>query len=147
MADAMLLEYGDTTIKLALRYAEAFPAGYRERFTPEEAVEDIGRIDAVLKGHGAGGTLAAHAYGHLDDTADALRLKLVVHGGFIPLSECLPVFENLGLKVIAEDAFALSPFGEDGESAEVALQNILMARADGKAVEIESLKPLLEDAF
>ncbi|HMI96364.1 MAG TPA: NAD-glutamate dehydrogenase [Micropepsaceae bacterium] len=147
LADAMRLEYGETTSRLALRYANAFPAGYRERFTPEEAVEDIGRIDAVLKGHGAGGTLAAHAYGHLDDTVDALRLKLFVHGGFVPLSECLPVFENLGLKVIAEDAFALNPFGEDGEPEEIALQNILMARADGEAVEIERLKLLLEDAF
>ena len=147
LADAMRLEYGEATSSVALRYANAFPAGYRERFTPEEAVEDIGRIDAVLKGQGAGGALTAHAYGHLDDSADALRLKLFVHGEFIPLSECLPVFENLGLKVIAEDAFALSPFAEDGAPTKVALQNILMVRADGKAVEIERLKPLLEDAF
>jgi glutamate dehydrogenase len=147
LADAMRLEYGETTGGVARRYADAFPAGYRDRFTPEEAVEDIGHIDAVLKGQGAGGALTAHAYGHLDDSADALRLKLFVHGEFIPLSECLPVFENLGLKVIAEDAFALSPFAEDGAPTQVALQNILMVRADGKAVEIERLKPLLEDAF
>src|SRR5258706_9410621 len=147
LADAMRLEYGETTSSLALRYANAFPAGYRERFTPEEAVEDIGRIEAVLNGRGAGGALAAHAYGHLDDSVDALRLKLFVRGDFIPLSECLPVFEDLGLKVIAEDAFALTPFAQDGEPKQTALQNILMVRADGKTVEIERLKPLLEDAF
>ncbi len=147
LADAMRLEHGEAASRLALRYANAFPAGYRDHFTPEEAVEDIGLMDAVLRGHGAGGRLTAHAYAHPDDAADALRLKLVVHGDFIPLSECLPVFENLGLKVIAEDAFALSPFAEDGEPQKTALQNILMVRADGKAVEIERLKPLLEDAF
>ena len=146
-ADAMRLEYGETTGGLALRYANAFSAGYRDHFTPEEAVEDIGRIEGVLRGDGAGGALAAHAYGRPDDSADALHLKLFVRGDFVPLSECLPVFENLGLKVIAEDAFALSPFAENGEPQEAALQNFLMLRADGKAAEIERLKPLLEDAF
>ena len=38
----------------------------------------------------------------------ALRLKLYVLGDVLPLSVSLPVFENLGLKVIAEDAFPVS---------------------------------------
>jgi glutamate dehydrogenase len=57
------------------------------------------------------------------------------------------VFENLGLKVIAEDAFALSPLSEEGQIQHVALQNILMLRADGKPADIERVRPLLEDAF
>ena len=74
-------------------------------------------------------------------------MKLFVHGPFIPLSECLPVFENLGLKVIAEDAFALTPLSPVGTRQSVALQNFLMALDDGRPVRIERLKPLLEDAF
>src|SRR5947207_99079 len=35
-SDAVQLEYGETTSSLALRYANAFPAGYRDHFTPEE---------------------------------------------------------------------------------------------------------------
>ena len=38
----------------------------------------------------------------------ALRLKLYVLGEVLPLSASLPVFENLGLKVIAEDSFPVS---------------------------------------
>ena len=38
----------------------------------------------------------------------ALRLKLYVLGEVLPLSASLPVFENLGLKVIAEDAFPVA---------------------------------------
>jgi len=53
-----------------------------------------------------------------------LHLKLFVRGNFIPLSECLPVFEDLGLKVIAEDAFALNPLTEAGAVETIALQNI-----------------------
>jgi len=38
-----------------------------------------------------------------------LHLKLFVRGNFHPAVGMPPVFENLGLKVIAEDAFALTP--------------------------------------
>ena len=131
-ADAVRFEHGEITAGLPLRYAAAFPAGYRDRFTPAEAVDDIDRIEAVLKNQGTAGALAAHVYGRTGDAPDALYLKLFVHGPFVPLSECLPVFENLGLKVIAEDAFALTPLAEDGTVQSVALQNFLMARADGK---------------
>ena len=146
-ADAVRLEHGEMTGGLPLRYANAFPAGYRDHFTPVDAVEDLDRIEAVLQGKAAGGSLAAHVYGKVTDSAEMLHLKLFVRGSFIPLSECLPVFENLGLKVIAEDAFAITPLSREGEPQHVALQNFLMARADGKAAEIERLKPLLEDAF
>jgi glutamate dehydrogenase len=145
--EAVQLDESGIAEGLARRYAGAFPAGYRDRFAPEEAVEDIAHIEAVLNGTAACGTLAAHVYGRPQDAPDTLHLKLFVRGQFIPLSECLPVFENLGLKVIAEDAFALTPTAEDGAPAEAALQNFLMARADGKPAEIERLKPLLEDAF
>jgi glutamate dehydrogenase len=146
-ADAARLGHGEITDGLAQLHAAAFSAGYRDAFTPAEAVEDIDRIQAVLNGQGAGGHLAAHVYGRAGDAPDALHLKLFVRGNFIPLSECLPVFENLGLKVIAEDAFALTPVSVDGKAENVALQNFLMARADGKPAEIERVKALLEDAF
>ena len=148
-ADALRFEHGEITGGLPLRYAAAFPAGYRDSFAPAEAVEDIDHIETVLdrKGPAAGGALAAHVYGRDDDAADVLRLKLFVHGPFIPLSDCLPVFENLGLKVIAEDAFALTPLSHDRAKQDVALQNFLMALEGGKPVHMERLKPLLEDAF
>jgi len=62
-ADAMQLAHGEATSNLARRYANAFPAGYRDSFSPADAVEDIGRIEAVLKGEAAGGTLAAMSMG------------------------------------------------------------------------------------
>jgi glutamate dehydrogenase len=148
-ADAMRFEHGEITGDLPLRYATAFSAGYRDSFAPADAVDDIDRIETVLnaKGPAANGTLAAHVYRKDGDAPDVLRLKLFVHGPFVPLSECLPVFENLGLKVIAEDAFALTPISQDSTRQDVALQNFLMALDDGRAVRIEFLKPLLEDAF
>jgi glutamate dehydrogenase len=133
----------------ARRYTNAFSAGYRDRFSPADAVGDMDRIEAVLNGRGpaAKGTLLAHVYEQDGNAPDAVNLKLFVHGDFIPLSQCLPVFENLGVKVIAEDAFSVTPLAEDGTAQHIAVQNILTERADGHPADIERLKPLLEDAF
>ena len=78
-------------------------------FSPHEAAGDIAVIEQVLNGRAAAAGVTAKVYARPGDAADQLRLKLFVGGEFIPLSDCLPVFENLGLKVIAEAAFALNP--------------------------------------
>jgi glutamate dehydrogenase len=147
-ADALGVEHGEAkAAQLARRYAGAFPAGYRDFFAPAEAVDDIVQIEAVLSGRGTGGTIAARVFGRAGDAPSTVHLKLFVKGGFIALSDCLPVFENLGLKVIAEDAFALSPQARDGTAEMVALHSLHMQRADGAHADLERLKPLLEDAF
>ena len=136
-----------TRTTLAKRYTGTFPAGYRDAFTPREAVEDIAHIEAVLGRTAKGGSIAVNVYGGDNEDAGGLRLKLFVHGDFIPLSRCLPVFENLGLNVVAEDAYPLAPKTENGETKSVALQNLTMMRADGRPTDLLRIKPLLEDAF
>src|SRR5947209_2504998 len=79
------------------------------RCSAADAANDIPVIDTVLDGKAAAGNVTAVVYFRQDDPADVLRMKLFVAGDFIALSECLPVFENLGLKVIAEAAFPLTP--------------------------------------
>ena len=121
--EAMRLEHGEFPSALLRRYADAFPGDYREAIPASDAVADIGPIEAVLKGEGGGGTISAHVYGLPGDAENALRLKLFVRGSFVALSDCLPVFENLGLKVIAEQTFALTPLiGERREGIRLAAQ-------------------------
>ena len=133
--------------RLAQRYAEAFPAAYRDAFSPAQAVDDITEIEAVLAGTAPGDNVAARAYALEGDARSAVRIKLFVRGAFMPLSSCLPVFENLGLKVIAEDSYALTPKADDGSPQMAAVHNFLMERADGGTADLARLKPLLEDAY
>src|SRR5262245_8907988 len=146
-AEAIRLEHGEFPGALLKRYASAFPGDYREANSASDAVADIGRIEAVLKGEGGAGTISAYVYGQHGDQESALRLKLFVRGSFVALSDCLPVFENLGLKVIAGQTFALSPLSESGAPESVSLHSVLMTRVDGKPTDILRIKPLLEDAF
>jgi len=146
-SDAVRSTHPETAADLLRRYLGAFPAGYRDRFTAAEAVDDIDKIEALLDESHADQSVSAYVYRRNEDQAAALHLKLFVRGAFVPLSDCLPVFENLGLKVIAEDAFALAPFATTGKAADISLQNFLMVRADGQPAGDEKLKPLLEGAF
>ncbi|HUJ04381.1 MAG TPA: NAD-glutamate dehydrogenase domain-containing protein, partial [Rhizomicrobium sp.] len=146
-ADQMSAQHGDEGSALYQRYASAFPASYRDAFTPAQAAADIGEIEAVLSGTAPGDTVAARVYGEEGDPRSTVRLKLFVRGGFMPLSSCLPIFENLGLRVIAEDSYALTPKANDGAGQMAAMHNFLMERADGGTADLKLLKPLLEEAY
>ena len=142
-ADAAAAKYDDNCTAIVRRYTPAFAASYRDRFSPGEAVGDIARFEELVNGQTAAAGVTAEAYTADGDVPGTLRLKLFIRGNFIPLSECLPVFENLGLNVIAEAAFALSPETSAG-TVHLSLQDFVMQTGSPVA---EQLYPQLEDAF
>ena len=148
---ALVAEHGESKGRaIARRYIQAFPPGYRDTFAAADAVDDVDRIEALLAGRAAAGSLSVHVYDSAEDTKKNghVHLKLFVIGEYVPLSECLPVFENLGLKVIAEDAFPLAPLDGKGEATRVSLQNFLMERAEPASTsDMGRVRPLLEEAF
>jgi glutamate dehydrogenase len=135
---------------LIRRYGRAFPPGYRDNFSPFEAVDDIAEVETLMSGAAPGGSVFASVNNRVPVTAETnghqVRLKLFVRGDYVPLSDVLPVFENLGLRVIAEDAFPLRPEDEDGKVQHFGLQNFLLERSS-VTTDLTRLKPLLEEAF
>ena len=87
------------------RYGEAFPSGYRERFSAAAAVYDIERFEELRHGADIGVTL----YRTLEADRAELRFKIYRAGAPLALSDVLPVLEHLGLRVIAEVPFAVTP--------------------------------------
>ena len=140
--EAVTAQYGDECSGILRRYAAAFPASYRDRFSAHEATSDIANFEDLLHERAAAAGVTAKVYTRDGDSPGTLRLKLFVRGGFIALSECLPVFENLGLKVIAEAAFGLAPDGGSG-GTQISVQDFLMVHP-GAGTNIHSL---LEDGF
>jgi len=88
---------GPGATRLALRYANGFPAGYRDTGTPEEAARDILRL-ATLK---SAGDRSVRIYPVAGKPSE-YRIKLYRQGGALALSEAVPVFENFGFRVIDE---------------------------------------------
>ncbi|WP_431469675.1 NAD-glutamate dehydrogenase [Sphingosinithalassobacter sp. LHW66-3] len=88
---------GQRSTRLALRYANAFPAAYRAVNGAEEAARDILRICSLNGPDDRSVRICA------DPERDGvLRIKLYRLGGALPLSDAVPVFENFGFTVIEE---------------------------------------------
>ncbi len=96
-------------LELYHRYSEAFPAAYVERFPGQSALPDLERVDEVLKS----GRLAMNLYSPLEAEPGELRFKIFNLGDPVPLSDVLPMLENMGLKVISEVPFSVKPAGTD----------------------------------
>ena len=144
-AEAMERVHGETEgLKLLQERQAQFSPGYRGVFSPTEAVHDLDEIASLTT---APLKLRARVYSKKSDAHNALRLKLYILGEVMPLSASLPIFENLGLRVIAEDSFVITLKTGDGWSHEAAVLDFMMERADEGAAELNDIKRPLEDAF
>ncbi|HEX3673191.1 MAG TPA: NAD-glutamate dehydrogenase [Rhizomicrobium sp.] len=144
-AAALARQHGDAEgVALHHRHGEAFPARYRDAFAPDEAVCDLGEIETLAKQDGG---LKARAYRRATDAHAAMRLKLYGLGNVPPLSSLLPVFENLGFRVIAEDSYPVALQSGDGWSGDASVLDFLMERADEGAADLSEIKAPFEEAF
>ena len=144
---ALMRVHGDADgQRLFQRHAAGFPARYRDAFAPQDAVNDLAELEALARS-GFEPAIQARAYRRPRDAHNALRLKLYVLGPVLPLSASLPVFENLGFKVIAEDSYPIALETSDGWSGDAAVLDFLMERADDGPANLTDIKAPLEDAF
>ena len=97
---------------IALRYAEAFPQGYRAAYGPAEAARDIERLRG-LGAPGAEGSAGrdARLYRLAEDAPGQLRLKLYQRESAIALSDAVPMLENFGFRVLGEVPTMLGEVG------------------------------------
>ena len=95
--------------KLLGDFADAFPAGYRDRFDGAEALRDAQAIE------GLGNDVAVRAYRTAEDSALQFRFKLYRRGETpAALSRVLPVLGDLGLAALVEDGFPVRPGNVSG---------------------------------
>jgi glutamate dehydrogenase len=105
LAGALVEAFGEATgLRLHKEYRDAFPAAYQNDCPPRTAIADIRRIDE-LDADGLGVAL----YQPLEAPEGVLRLKVLRRGPTIPLSEILPVLENMGVQVVDEHPYQITP--------------------------------------
>jgi glutamate dehydrogenase len=127
-------------IDLARRFGAAFPAGYREDFTGRASVPDIQRMASLSESE----PLAMSLYRPLEASPGTLRFKLYHLGSPVALSDSLPMLEHMGLKVLDERPYRVTPEG----SPPIWMHDLGMQSgiADTE-VEIDSLHAVFEEAF
>jgi glutamate dehydrogenase len=116
---------GGRATRLALTYLSRFPEGYRIRIGPEEAAEDVARIEGLDDAAARDVRLFVRE----DEPADRLRLKTYRCAAMIPLSEAVPVLENFGFRVLEEVPTSLA-----GDIAHISDFALAMPGGDVSAV-------------
>lgn len=123
------------------RYRDAFSEGYREVYSPINAVADI----CVIEGLSAEHPLGVDFYHRAWDDKRCAGLKVWSHRRPIALSERVPVLENMGFRVVDEQTYHVaSPKPDDPGTW---LHDMTLERADGTPAELDKLKDGLEAAF
>jgi glutamate dehydrogenase len=124
---------------LLRRYREAFPVSYREDYGANIAIADIRTIENLS----ADGPIGVEFYARIGTDLKAAGLKVFSRERPIPLSERVPVLENMAFKVVDERTYRIDPAG----SEQVWLHDMLLERADRGAIELEALRQRLEVCF
>ena len=122
------------------RYAGAFPPAYRDTFSGEFAVIDIEKLESIT----GGDEVRYNFYRLPEDREDVARLKIYHPSRVIPLSECMPLLENLGLKVIEEFAFDIKP---KDAAATACIHNFYLVDPLGHDIALSATKDRLEDTL
>ncbi|MDR2960642.1 MAG: NAD-glutamate dehydrogenase, partial [Stenotrophomonas sp.] len=105
LREALVSRHGETEgLRIAARIGKALPAGYIEDNSTAVAANDVSQLDALTGPDDLRLSLQAVPR----ESGDGLRLKLYRQLDDIPLSDALPMMENMGLRVIAERPYRLS---------------------------------------
>ena len=123
------------------RFGSAFPTAYEEAVSPRQAVADI-RLLTTLTSEAKGG-LALNLYRPLEGPPGRLGFKLYRSGAPIALSDSLPMLERMGVRVLSERGYQLTP--EGGGPLWVHDFSLQLSGADD--VDADTIAPLFEESF
>ena len=123
-------------LALATRYGRALPVGYIEDVGAEVAAQDISNLAALTAPDDLRLSLHRSHQG-----AGGLRFKFYRQNDDIPLSDALPMMENMGLRVISEHPYRLTVDGQ------VFYVQDFEVETTGVELDIDNLDENFEDAF
>lgn len=133
-------EFGEEkAAQLLAKYAKAFPASYREDFTARNAVFDIEEIEKISSKD----LLGMCFYRPTNDASGLIQLKLFHFKETIPLSDALPMLENMGLRIISERPYEIRPHNSDP----IWINDFGMMHPAGLGLDVVKLKPAFQEAF
>ena len=140
LRESLIARHGESKgLLLAGSYGRALPAGYIEVVSPEGAARDVEHLAALAGNDDL--RLSLHESKRKRPGQGRLRLNLYRQERDIPLSDALPLMENMGLRVISEHPFRL----ETALGARY-IQEFEVEPVNGD-FDVERLAPAFEEAF
>ncbi|HEY0556163.1 MAG TPA: NAD-glutamate dehydrogenase domain-containing protein, partial [Thermoanaerobaculia bacterium] len=141
LREALVAARGEADgLALTLRYRNAFPASYQDRFGGDTAVYDIERIERALATDG----LTQNLYRPAGAPPEALRFKVYGTPPARPLSDILPMLENMGVKVVDENPYDVTLSATDPP---VWMRDLSLVSEDGEPVDVAAVREAFHEAF
>ena len=129
----------DKVRELFVRYRDAFSEGFHEAYAPAIAAGDIRLIEGLSDQR----PLGVDFHHRLEEDQRSVGLKVWSFARPLPLSERVPVLENMGFRVVDERTYHIEPQGRAG----VWLHDMFLTRADGGMIDLDAGGAQLETAF
>ncbi|MBC8269450.1 MAG: NAD-glutamate dehydrogenase [Rhodospirillaceae bacterium] len=124
-----------------MRYRQAFMSAYQDQFNATQAVEDIERIEETLET----GNLSMSLYRPVAAEEDRVWFKVYQPDKAIPLSDVLPMLEDMGLRVLNELPYEVRPDTDGGRL--VMIHDFGLQTRDGSQVNMAAIRNKFQDAF
>jgi glutamate dehydrogenase len=127
---------------LLARYGDAFSAAYREAFSADDATRDIDILERLSEDQ----PHAIDLY-HRDADPDTRgNLRLFSRGAALPLSQRVPLLEDLGFRVVNERTYRISLPAPAGRGR-VWLHDMTLERASGATIDIAATHGPVEETL
>ena len=123
------------------RYRHAFSPAYQDRFNATQAVSDVEHIELTLEANALGMSL----YRPVEAEDDQIWFKVYHPDSAIPLSDVLPMLEDMGLKVLDELPYKIHPDVNGGRL--VMIHDFGLKTRDGSMVNLAAVRQKFQDAF
>jgi len=131
----------EAAVALGKSYADAFPSGYTETFSPAQALADIEMLERVA----ATNDIQVSLYRPEGADDNSVRFKMFHAGARVALSEVLPMLEHLGLKVLDEVPYEVRPSG--GDTDMIMIHDFGMVPEGGGDLDVDAIKANFEELF
>jgi glutamate dehydrogenase len=125
--------------RLALTWLQAFTAGYREAFTPQETVVHIGRMEEL-----SDEAPFAIDFEKISGVRDRISLKIFSLNRSLPLTERVPILSDMGFIAVEERTYDIA----GGLGRRIYLHDMTLIRGRGGEIDLDKLdEPLTELAL
>jgi len=140
LSEALSETYGEEQGNELYRiWGGSFPASYKDMFSPQRAAIDLDHIASSASKD----DLAMSFYRALEEDETTLHFKLFFPDEPLPLSDVMPIFDNLGFRVIGEHPFEV----QDHSGKIVWIHDFMLRTHSGAVVDIHRIRPIFEDLF
>ncbi|WP_299623200.1 NAD-glutamate dehydrogenase [Pelagibius sp.] len=141
MEEALVAEHGEQRgIRRLRRFDRAFPPSYQRHFDSPTAVFDIERIEEAIDAD----DLSMNLYRPEGGPPELLHFKIYILDNPVPLSDVLPMLENMGLKVIGEVPYDIEL---PDRKKPIWMHDFDMIAEGAAAIDLEAVRDAFHDAF